>query len=355
MVRASSAWATRWRYSPCTGTNHSGRTTERRVLSSSCLAWPVACTSSMPECTTRTPRRTSPSITLETFISLPGMGCDERITVSCWSSLSHLLSAEAMRASADMGSPWEPVEITHTRPGSSSRTSSMSSRLRSGMVSRPISRASFTFFFMDRPRVAITRSWAMAASAICWTRWTWLAKQAVTMRRPALAANRSWSTLPTDRSEPGVAALVGVGGVRQEEAHALVLGDGPHDPEVGESAVDRREVELPVAGVEDGALRGVERRGEALGHGVRDGDELAVERAEPPALVVLHHDHAGSTHEAGLVDAVGGEAQAEGRPDDREREVAQQVGQRPVVVLVAVGDDAPFDVVGPIEEPTEVG
>ncbi len=165
----------------------------------------------MPECTTRTPRRTSPSITLETFISLPGMGCDERITVSCWSSLSHLLSAEAMRASADMGSPWEPVEITHTRPGSSSRTSSMSSRLRSGMVSRPISRASFTFFFMDRPRVAITRSWAMAASAICWTRWTWLAKQAVTMRRPALAANRSWSTLPTDRSDrewPHWSALV---------------------------------------------------------------------------------------------------------------------------------------------------
>ena len=68
--------------------------------------------------------------------------------------------------------------------------------------------------------------------------------------------------------------------VGQQQADALVLGDRPHHPEVGQPAVDRGEVELEVAGVEDRALRGVERGGEAVGHRVGDRDELAVERAE---------------------------------------------------------------------------
>ena len=62
---------------------------------------------------------------------------------------------------------------------------------RSGMCSRPISRASRTFFFIDRPSVATVRPKAMAASAICWMRWMWLAKQAMTMRRPSCSWNRS--------------------------------------------------------------------------------------------------------------------------------------------------------------------
>ncbi len=79
------------------------------------------------------------------------------------------------------------------------------------MRSSPMSRANRTFFFIDMPSVATTRSWAMAASAICCTRWMWLAKQAVTMRRPACSANSDSSTLPTDFSErecPAASALV---------------------------------------------------------------------------------------------------------------------------------------------------
>ncbi len=53
------------------------------------------------------------------------------------------------------------------------------------MFSSPISRARRTFFFIDMPMVATTRSKAMAASAICWTRWMWLAKQVVMIRRPS--------------------------------------------------------------------------------------------------------------------------------------------------------------------------
>jgi hypothetical protein len=191
MVRAILAWATRWRYSPCTGMNHSGFTIEWYVLSSSALAWPVACTSAMPEYTTSTPWRMRPSITLDTFISLPGMGCELRITVSSGVRVSQRLSEFAISDSADMGSPWLPVEMMHTSPGRCLSMSSMSMRLDSGIFSRPRLRASFTFFFIDIPSVAILRSKATAASAICCTRWMWLAKQAVMIRRPSCAWNRS--------------------------------------------------------------------------------------------------------------------------------------------------------------------
>ena len=75
--------------------------------------------------------------------------------------------------------------MMHTLAGSRSPTSSMSTRRFSGMCSRPISRARRTFFFIDMPMVAMVRPWAMAASAICCTRWMWLAKQVVMMRLPS--------------------------------------------------------------------------------------------------------------------------------------------------------------------------
>ena len=67
----------------------------------------------------------------------------------------------------------------------------MSMRADSGIVSRPISRASRTFFFIDMPMVATLRPNDTAASEICCTRWMWLAKQAMTMRRPSCSWNRS--------------------------------------------------------------------------------------------------------------------------------------------------------------------
>ncbi len=70
-----------------------------------------------------------------------------------------------------------------------------------GDVSSPISRASRTFFFIDMPMVAMTRSKSMAASAICCTRWMWLAKQVVMIRLPSDSWKRLNSTLPTDVSD----------------------------------------------------------------------------------------------------------------------------------------------------------
>ncbi len=52
-----------------------------------------------------------------TLLSLPGMAWLERITVSWSESLTNLFSPRASRASADIGSPCDPVEITQTSPG----------------------------------------------------------------------------------------------------------------------------------------------------------------------------------------------------------------------------------------------
>ena len=146
-----------------------------------------------------------------TLDSLPGMGCELRMTVSSELSLSQRFSPAAMSASAESGSPWLPVEMTQVRAGSRSVTSAMSTSLSSGIFSRPMLRASLRFFFIDSPSVATVRPSAMATSQICWMRWMWLAKQAMTMRRPLWAAKRSASTLPTERSDavwPGSSALV---------------------------------------------------------------------------------------------------------------------------------------------------
>ena len=138
----------------------------------------------------------------------------------------------------------------------------------------------------------------------------------------------------------GVAVRVGVGGVPQQQADALVAGDGAHAGQVGEAAVDRGEVELEVAGVQDHALRRVERGGEAVGHRVGDGDELDVERADLAALAVGDGDEVGVAEQARLLDAVLGQPERERRAVDRERQLAQQVREAADVVLVAVGGDA---------------
>ncbi len=125
--------------------------------------------------------------------------------------------------------------------------------------------------------------------------------------------------------------------------------------QVGEAAVDRREVELEVAGVEDHALRGVEGGGEAVGHRVGDGDELHVEGPDPAPLAVGDRDELGAVEQAGLLDAVAGQAEGERRAVDRERQLAQQVRQAADVVLVAVGGDAADDAVGVLAQVGEVG
>ena len=108
----------------------------------------------------------------------------------------------------------------------------------------------------------------------------------------------------------GVALLLGVGRVGQQQADPRPVGQGPDPGQVGGPPVDRGQVDLEVARVQDHALRGVEGGGEAVGHRVGDRDELHVERPDLAPLPVAHRDELGPVEQAGLLDAVAGQAEA---------------------------------------------
>ena len=98
----------------------------------------------------------------------------------------------------------------------------------------------------------------------------------------------------------------------------------------------------------------MEGDGEGVRHRVRDGDELDVERADHAALAVGDRDQLGAVEQPALLDAALGEPEGQRRSVDRERELAEQVRQRPDVVLVAVGENAALDAVGVLPQEREV-
>ena len=88
-------------------------------------------------------------------------------------------------------------------------------------------------------------------------------------------------TGPTVASDAREARALGVRRVGQEQPHALAA-DLAEAGEVGAAAVDRREVDLEVAGVQDRAGGRAVRDRERVRHRVRHRHELAVERADAP-------------------------------------------------------------------------
>ena len=79
------------------------------------------------------------------------------------------------------------------------------------MSSTPSSRASRTLPTIDLPSGKTVRPLVMAASAICWTLWRWLAKHdAITLRPPTSEKilRRVSPTVVSDAECPGVSAFV---------------------------------------------------------------------------------------------------------------------------------------------------
>ena len=144
-------------------------------------------------------------------------------------------------------------------------------------------------------------------------------------------------TVDSDGVNPGRSAFV------ESESSSRTppsrRGDLAEQREVGAAAVDRREVELEVAGVHDRAGGREERGREAVRHRVRDRDELAVERADPAALAVVHRDQLGAVEHPRFLDAVAGQRERQRRAVDRHRDVAEQEGEPAGVVLVRVGEE----------------
>jgi hypothetical protein len=85
-------------------------------------------------CTTVAPQRLSPLTTRQTAVSLPGTSDDASTTVSSASMRTWRWSRLAMRDSADIGSPCEPVEMRHSCSGGRSSISFASTMSPGGIV-----------------------------------------------------------------------------------------------------------------------------------------------------------------------------------------------------------------------------
>ncbi len=108
-----------------------------------------------------------------------------------------------------------------------------------------------------------------------------------------------------------MAGFLSVGGVRQQEPDAVLVGDGADTGQIGRTAIDRSEVQLEIARVKDHTLRSVKRGREAVGHRVGDGNELNIERPDAPALAIVHRKHLGPAQQSFLFDPVASQPECE--------------------------------------------
>ena len=115
----------------------------------------------------------------------------------------------------------------------------------------------------------------------------WLANEA-TMTRCSASAMISRSACPTSASERRDAAALGVGGVATCSSIDAVLAELGERAVVGQPAVDRRLVELEVAGVQHVADRRADEDADAVGDRVVHREEVEAEARRaytwPPAL-----------------------------------------------------------------------
>ncbi len=142
----------------------------------------------------------------------------------------------------------------------------------------------------------------------------------------------------------GEAAPVDVGAVGQqgEDARRAELRQPVH---VDALAVDRRLVDLEVAGVDDHAVRRLDGQRDAVGDAVRDAKELDGERADRDALARPHPRQPAPRLVVVVFELRFDERQGERRAVDRPLHDLEDVRHRADVVLVAVGEHDRGDLV----------
>ncbi len=142
----------------------------------------------------------------------------------------------------------------------------------------------FRFFRIERPTTVILRPHSIATSAACCIRWMLEAKLA-TRIRPATQGKERAEGLADEALGAGRAGTLGVRRVSEEKVDAAVPNLGEL-ADVGAQAVDRRVVELPVAGVDDASGPCLEHERDRVRDRMRDADQLEPERAELERLVL---------------------------------------------------------------------
>jgi hypothetical protein len=160
-----------------------------------------------------------------------------------------------------------------------------------------------------------------------------------------------------DRLRRREAVAVGVGRVAAEQQHALGA-ELREARDVGRLAVDRRLVELVVAGQQDRAELAGQRDGAGVGDRVRHVDQLERERPELDLIAGIEVDQL-DVAELVLVELRARHRHRQRPAVDRRRRLRAQLAQHPrqraEVILVAVCDDDRLDVRGALEQVGEVG
>ena len=111
----------------------------------------------------------------------------------------------------------------------------------------------------------------------------------------------------SDFVEPGLSALVESASSRRTPSS---LRDGGDAIDIGDTPIDGQWVDLEVARVHDHALRCAKHRQQRRRRRVGDRQELAVERADAPPLVITDRDQLGAVEQTGFVELVAHETRA---------------------------------------------
>ena len=144
----------------------------------------------------------------------------------------------------------------------------------------------FAFLRIERPTNATLRPQSTPTSAACCMRWTFDANDETRIRPVRLREDLA-ERLADDALRLRDARALGVRRVAEQQVDA-VAADLREPADVGALAVDRRVVELVVAGVDAAPARRLEHDRGRVGDRVRHAHELDAERAELLRLVARH-------------------------------------------------------------------
>jgi hypothetical protein len=174
-------------------------------------------------------------------------------------------------------------------------------------------------------------------------RWMWLEKSVTTMRPVALRKISDKLDL-ISRFGQGEALALGIGGVGEQQHHAL-FGKGLDGRQIRGMAVEGGAVDLEVAGVDDAAGRGFDAEAIAVDDGMAHRKKGDGEIPERQGLAAVDRYELGEFLEAVLFQFLGGQGQGEFRPVKRRVAGPHEPGQGADVVLVPVGEDDAFEFV----------
>ena len=125
--------------------------------------------------------------------------------------------------------------------------------------------------------------------------------------------------------------------------------------EVNDLTVDRRGVDLEVAGVDGHAETGVDRKGHRVRDGVVDVDEFHAEFAGLDRHARFDRDDLGGLEQPVLLELETDQSRRQARAVDGHIDLLEDVGDRADVVLVTVGDEKTADAVFVFDEIADIG